>query len=170
MDIVNESTLVSHPILLRVIQSINKAIPDVCAIWNKPQIQVSWKKKSKNSDCLVITDCNNPPMYGYHCYTNAYAFGRVYINSQNLEKLSIILSHEVFEMIVNPKMSASPEGIFKEVSDPVMEDFYDVDGVLISDWVYPSWFSPSGTYPFNKLGTLKKPFEIAKGGYILKTN
>jgi len=170
MDIVNESTLVSHPYLLQAIEAVNAAIPDVCAVWKKPIVQVSWKKKSKDNVCLVISDCDNPPSYGYHCFKNGYAFGRIYINSKNVQNLSIILSHEVFEIIVNPKMDASANGYSVEICDPVMKDSYDVGGVLISDWVYPSWFSKTGTYPFNKLGTLKNYLEIAEGGYILKTN
>lgn len=41
--------------------------------------------------------------------------------------------------------------------------------VGLSDWVLPSWFDPQETKgPFNYLKTLKKPFQIDDGGYVIK--
>jgi hypothetical protein len=41
--------------------------------------------------------------------------------------------------------------------------------VALSDWVLPTWFDPQETKgPFNYLKTLKKPFQIDDGGYVIK--
>jgi hypothetical protein len=57
-----------------------------------------------------------------------------------------------------------------EMSDPVEEDTFEVDGVPMSNFVHPSWFEPfkhpAGT-KFDHLGKLKKPFSMTKGGYMI---
>jgi hypothetical protein len=56
------------------------------------------------------------------------------------------------------------------MSDPVEEDTFPVDGILMSNFVHPSWFEPfkhpSGT-KFDHLGLLTKPFSMTKGGYMI---
>ena len=50
------------------------------------------------------------------------------------------------------------------------EDPFVVNGLPMSNFVYPSWFEPfrhpRGT-KFDHLGLLKKPFSMTKGGYII---
>lgn len=40
--------------------------------------------------------------------------------------------------------------------------------VTVSDWILPAWASPQNTVgPFNHNNTLKKPFEVDVGGYLI---
>jgi len=40
--------------------------------------------------------------------------------------------------------------------------------VTLSDWILPAWANPQNTVgPFNHNNTLKKPFEIDSGGYLI---
>lgn len=91
-------------------------------------------------------------------------------------KLSVasVVSHEVCEMVVNPNVSGwsdSGKGwlVATEVCDPVQSDYYLIDGVPVSNFVTPDFFSPvvSRGDRFDHMGVLTKPFEIAKGGYVL---
>lgn len=57
-----------------------------------------------------------------------------------------------------------------EVGDPVEASGYDVkltDGssVTVSNFVFPSFFDPAGTAPYDQMGLVTKPFEIMPGGY-----
>jgi hypothetical protein len=57
-----------------------------------------------------------------------------------------------------------------EMCDPVEEDTFRVDGIEMSNFVYPSWFEPFKHKPgtkFDHLGLLKKPFSMTKGGYVI---
>ncbi|MFA7264843.1 MAG: hypothetical protein WC054_00785 [Candidatus Nanopelagicales bacterium] len=88
--------------------------------------------------------------------------------------VSTIVSHEVCEMLVNPSCSGwsdSGKGwlVATEVCDPVQSDFYTIDGVSVSNFVLPDFFSPvvSRGDKFDYMGKLRKPFQIAKGGYVL---
>ena len=170
MDIINESKILSYRDLSRILSAVNKVLPELCSAWNKPHLQVSFQSRKRNAPSLIISDCKNPPVDGYHSYTDGHALGRVYISSNDFRENSITISHEIFEMVVNPKMELTADKIYLEVCDPVMENSFDVDGIAISDWVYPSWFSKSGIKPFNKLDTFSKPFEITSKGYTLKMN
>jgi hypothetical protein len=56
-----------------------------------------------------------------------------------------------------------------EVCDPVEAPTYDVKKVSVSNFVTPAWFDPDAakTATFDKLGLLKAPFTILKGGYVV---
>lgn len=91
-------------------------------------------------------------------------------------KLSVssVVSHEVCEMVVNPTISGwSDTGkgwlVATEVCDPVQCDYYEIDGVSVSNFVTPDFFSPIQTVgdKYDHMGTLTKPFQIAAGGYVL---
>ncbi len=88
--------------------------------------------------------------------------------------VSSIVSHEVCEMVVNPNVSGwsdSGQGwlVATEVCDPVQSSAYKIGDVPVSDFVTPDFFSPVVTRGdrFDHMGVLKKPFQIAKGGYVL---
>ena len=55
-----------------------------------------------------------------------------------------------------------------ESADPVENLSFDVDGIPMSDFVYPSYFEvfhKTGSVPFDHLKKVKKPFQILSGGY-----
>jgi hypothetical protein len=88
--------------------------------------------------------------------------------------VSTVVSHEVCEMVVNPWVSGwSDTGkgwmVATEVCDPVQGDYYEINGVAVSDFVTPDFFSPvvSPNDRFDHLGRVSAPFEIAPGGYVL---
>jgi len=88
--------------------------------------------------------------------------------------VSTVISHEVCEMVVNPWVSGwldTGRGwlVATEVSDPVQSDYYEINGVAVSNFVTPDFFSPvvSAGDRFDYLGVLSAPFQIADGGYVL---
>lgn len=88
--------------------------------------------------------------------------------------VSSVVSHEVCEMVVNPCVSGwsdSGKGwlVATEVCDPVQSHFYEIDGVSVSNFVTPDFFSPvvSSGDKYDHMGVLTAPFQIAEGGYVL---
>jgi hypothetical protein len=62
-------------------------------------------------------------------------------------------------------------GVFVHNCDAVEDDSfgYEIDGVLVSDFVYPSWFEAfraQNSTQFSYGNHVHSPFEIAQGGYI----
>lgn len=96
--------------------------------------------------------------------------------------LSVTLSHELLEMLVDPYIqncvfdqTSDTEGTLYsyEVCDAPEDDSfgYLINGVLVSDFVFPTWFE-SGRAPnsvrFDFKNVIKAPLTLAPGGYIGK--
>jgi hypothetical protein len=43
---------------------------------------------------------------------------------------------------------------------------YEINGVLVSDWIYTSWFATEKAGPYDYKGHIQKPLQILPGGYI----
>lgn len=85
--------------------------------------------------------------------------------------LSAVISHEVLELVGDPYVNSWADGAngkqyAAEVCDPVESDSYPIDGVLVSNFVGPRWFS-AGPGPYDWLRTLTQPFTMAAGGYMI---
>jgi hypothetical protein len=87
---------------------------------------------------------------------------------------SSVVSHEILEILANRMCNKTVLGplrsrYFREVSDPVQEDWYSVDvegvSVPVSDFVTPDWFRVGSEGPWNFLETLSSDHQIAPGGY-----
>ena len=86
--------------------------------------------------------------------------------------VSSTLSHEVLEMFIDPAcnlwaVNGQGPAYSLEVCDPVEAPTYPdpVSGASVSNFVFPSWFDPQGTAPFDKKGQVTAAFTIAPGGY-----
>jgi hypothetical protein len=95
------------------------------------------------------------------------------------DQLSITLSHELLEMLVDPtgtrKIQAADLDPYStgqqvyylvEVCDPVVVYSYDVDGVPVSDFVLPSFYEPNAIGPVDFAGFLSRPLIVPLGCYI----
>ena len=136
--------------------------------------------------CIAIDprhDWTSDPSAGFHDVTAA---GLPYGKIKPLKKpttrslfdaYSLIFSHEVVEMTVRPYcdlfVQAGDSMAELEVCDPVQDLAYQIDDVLVCDFVGPAfwhpWFLPylkGIDRRFDFLGKLSRPFEISPGGYL----
>lgn len=89
---------------------------------------------------------------------------------------SVTCSHEVLETLADPwidnTIPVTIDGISyqfaREICDASEDDMYaySINGVQMSDFVYPSWFDPDGKPPFTFRDAVHAPFALAPGGYI----
>ena len=88
--------------------------------------------------------------------------------------ISMAASHELVEMLVDPSMNLEvmkPDGKLVhryEAADPVQELHFLVNGMRMSDFVYPAYFESfhkPGSVKFDHNNVLKKPFQIHLRGY-----
>ena len=92
-----------------------------------------------------------------------------------------VTSHEILEMLVDPDVKNVKTATYKnkiyikEICDPVQGNDYDLGdpygkktGMMMSDFVYPSWFSPSKFSLSQKSyrRSIKRSFELSPEGYI----
>lgn len=120
---------------------------------------------------------------GYHTETaSGRPFGRVFVKTaaQYGYNWTVTLSHELLEMMADPfvnltvfSQTSNKTGKLYafEVCDAVEADAYGylINGVLVSDFVYPSWFDPYQRAPgtkYDQMNRVRVPFQILPGGYM----
>ena len=97
----------------------------------------------------------------------------------NGDQLSVTLSHELLEMLVDPSGTSVIEAAdldpysggqqvqyLVEVCDPCVIYSYDIGGVPVSDFVLPSFYQPDATGPVDFAGFLAGPLTVPLGCYI----
>jgi hypothetical protein len=127
---------------------------------------------------LYIDDADTAGALGYHDLTkDGQPVSKVFVKTtlEDHQVVSVTACHELFEMVIDPianlwAQAADGTEYAYEMSDPVEEDTFPVDGILMSNFVHPSWFEPFKHPPgtkFDHLGLLTKPFSMTKGGYMI---
>ena len=114
----------------------------------------------------------------YHDLTpDGLPLSKVFVKTTtaNGELVSVSASHELVEMLVDPAINMMSTGPLNsrlvyayEAADPVEAESFAVNGVKMSDFVYPSYFEAfrkTGSVKFDEMGLLTKPFQILSGGY-----
>jgi hypothetical protein len=126
---------------------------------------------------IVLTD--NPDQagaLGYHEMTSqGTPLGKVFarLDIRSGSSWTVTLSHELLEMLADPWINLCAQGsdgkvYALEVCDAVEADGlgYEIDGLLVSDFITPSWFEPTEADRVDFKRRISQPFEIAPGGYI----
>lgn len=139
---------------------------------------------SSGSWWLVILDTSDQAgALGYHDLTNeGLPLGKVFAGSdlQLGYQWTVTASHELLEMLADPEINLTvfvqPDvhtGTLYayEVCDACEADQfgYQVDGTLVSDFVFPAWFEnfrQEGSTQFDQGNHISKPFALLPGGYI----
>jgi len=75
------------------------------------------------------------------------------------------LSHEVIETVIDPSGARELFGKLAEACDPVAQSWYRLDGIWVSDFVYPRWFVAGSAGPFDYLHATRRAGRVATGGY-----
>ncbi|HZP94147.1 MAG TPA: hypothetical protein VFB20_14890 [Burkholderiales bacterium] len=130
---------------------------------------------------VVLEDSDQAGALGYHDLTQqGLPLGKVFAKTDQAfgEQWTVTASHELLEMLADPDInltvfveSGSGGRLYAyEVCDACEADQngYKIDGVLVSDFVYPAWFESFRTSAtqFDQTKKVGKPFELLKGGYI----
>ena len=79
-----------------------------------------------------------------------------------------IASHELLEMLVDPRGGLIRAGYQLEVCDPVKALTYSLWGVALADFVTPAWFS-GGTGPYDYLRTVSTAHSVEFGFAVAVT-
>lgn len=150
----------------------------IVPVWNTPA--KLFRSNGFVPGCWAIVfldDADQPGALAYHDLTpDGLPQSKVFVRTtlKNGDLVSVSTSHELVEMLVDPAtnlMTTGPDPkIFYayESADPVEALTFKVNGIPMSDFVYPSYFEvfrKPGSVKFDQMGKVKKPFEILKDGY-----
>jgi hypothetical protein len=132
----------------------------------------------------ILDNSDQAGALGYHDVTNeGLPLGKVFAQTdlQNGTEWTVTASHELLEMLADPEINltvfvqtTATSGVLYayEVCDTCEADKfgYEINGVTVSDFVYPAWFEAfhkAGSTKFDHCEHLKKPIPaLLPGGYI----
>jgi hypothetical protein len=128
----------------------------------------------------ILDDPDQANALGYHDLTpELLPQGKVFAKADQKfdAAVSVTTSHELLEMLGDPFVNTSaldPQTgrlCAYESSDAVEADDlgYEIDGVLVSDFVLPQYFDPLHAgkgQPLSFKGNVTEPFSLAAGGYM----
>jgi hypothetical protein len=135
----------------------------------------------------VLDNSDQAGALGYHDVTkDGLPLGKVFAGTDLVygTAWTVTASHELLEMLGDPAINLTALAITGfdvaqnsvgrlwayEVCDPCEadQDGYLIDEVLLSDFVYPSWFEPfrpASSAQFDKSNRITEPFQLSPGGY-----
>ena len=97
--------------------------------------------------------------------------------TKGANSVSASVSHEVVELLADPVACYYVDGLDDwmyalEVADPVQDDYYNIDGVAVSNFTYPDYWNPWGRKTrlrkLDHLGKITSAFEVREGGYLVR--
>jgi len=147
-------------------------------VWGTPARLVKATKFLKGAWAIVFLDnADDQDALGYHDLTKeGLPLSKVFVKPtlKDGEKVSVTACHELCEMLVDPAINLcadGPKGIIYsyETADAVEELEFPVNGIAMSDFVYPSWFEDfrkRGSTQFDYLKKVTRPYQILPGGYM----
>lgn len=186
ISIFNASTVASDAQLAPIVKALQiQVLLHFAPVWGRGAILKYVPKGATPNpndwQLGVFDNSDQAGALGYHDITAAgQPLGKVFAETdlQYGSSLPVTLSHELLEMLIDPDInlsafiqSSDTAGVIYayEVCDAVEDDSlgYLINGILVSDFVYPAWFeSFRTTGPFDWQEKVTAPFQLLAGGYI----
>ncbi|HVI07346.1 MAG TPA: hypothetical protein VND65_03530 [Candidatus Binatia bacterium] len=188
ISVINESTVIADTDLSPVVIALQKQVSnDFRPMWGADAelniISHGAQPPGGNWWLVLLDDSDQANALGYHDLTNeGLPMGKVFAASDLKAGTSwtVTASHELLEMLGDPNINLT---VFDQASnsagtlyayeacDACEDDSfaYTIDNILLSDFVYPSWFEgfrAEGSTQFDRMNKIKKPFQLLAGGYI----
>jgi hypothetical protein len=148
-------------------------------VWGTPAKLVKSEDFLPGAWALVFLDTADVQgALGYHDLTpDGLPLSKVFVQTTlaDGQKVSVTACHEIAEMLVDPAINLWSEGLngtlyAYETCDAVEEEEFLLDGIAMSDFVYPAYFESfrdPGSAQFDLLGKINRPFQILPGGYSI---
>jgi hypothetical protein len=146
-------------------------------VWGTPATFIKSDKQVRNAwAMLFLDDPDAAGALGYHDLTkDGLPLSKVFVKTTLAagELVSVTACHELCEMLVDPAINMwalGPKNVLYayEMCDACEEETFPVNGIAMSDFVYPSFFERfrlPGSAKFDHLGKITAPFETLRGGY-----
>lgn len=181
ISVLNESTTVADEDVRRLLPAVSTQWNrDLKAAWGVRQAEFSLVAQGKPAQSqswwvALFDNADQASALGYHDLTDeGLPLAKIFVDELRDDEtiLSIGASHEICELAVDPWLNAAYQDVHgafwaADICDPVEDDQYgyDIGGVLVSDFVLPSWYSrASEAGPYDFMEHTHAPFEVLAGG------
>jgi hypothetical protein len=180
--VINESTAISNA----KVQGVLKAFEtqwnrDLAPAWDIAKVDMVFVSQQEQAPrdawwLVWLDNSDQADALAYHDLTDHGApLSKVFVKTIEAEgaSLTVAATHELCEMAIDPTINLAAQdarGMFwaYESADPVEADefAYEIDGVLVTDFVLPSWFDFKGSSgPYDFKGHCTDAFQVLRGGY-----
>jgi hypothetical protein len=188
ISVINESTVLSDAEVAPVVAALQKQVTnDFRPVWGTDAELTIVPKGAPPPNgswwLVLLDDSDQANALGYHdLTTDGLPIGKVFAASDLKAgtSWSVTASHELLEMLGDPNINltvfvqnSNAAGLLYayEVCDACEDDSlgYNIDNILLSDFVYPSWFESfrsEGSTQFDRMNKIQNPFQLLLGGYI----
>jgi hypothetical protein len=185
ISVINESTVLADADVVPVVAALQKQVTDdFRPVWGvDAELSIVPKGTQPPSGSwwlVLLDDSDQANALGYHdLTTEALPIGKIFAASDLKAGTSwtVTASNELLEMLGDPNINltvfvedSNTAGILYayEVYDACEDDSfgYQVDNILLSDFVYPSWFESfrsEGSTQFDRGNKIQKPFDLTVG-------
>ncbi len=186
VSIINESTLAApadvHAAVAALQRQVSEHFAPAWGVDATVSLIAAGAKPLPGSWWLVLLDDSDQAgALGYHDLTDeAMPLGKVFVKTAQDAgvKWTITASHELLELLADPAINLTVCETQNshlilyayEICDPCQADEfgYAIDGVAVSDFLFPSWFETfhrSGAVPLDYCGHITAPLRLLPGGY-----
>ena len=162
-----------------LIDALQKFVDEhVAPVWGTRAKLIKTNGFIRGSWAIVFLDhADHAHSLAYHDVTpDGFPQAKVFVKMtlKNKKLVSGSASHELVEMLVDPginlvTMRPHSKLVYGyESADPVEDLDFPVNGIRMTNFVYPTYFETfhkPGTVRFDHLNQLKEPFQIHTGGY-----
>jgi len=188
ISVINESTVLTDSDVTPVVSALQQQVSnDFRPIWGLDaqltMVPQGTQPPSGTWWLVILDDSDQAGALGYHDLTpDGLPIGKVFAASDLKfgTSWSVTTSHELLEMLADPNINLTvfvqdtdTAGTLYayEVCDACEDDSfaYTIDDVLVSDFVYPTWFESfraQGSVQFDQRSKIQSPLELLEGGYI----
>jgi hypothetical protein len=178
---VNEAKTPLGVDLGKLVRALQKYVDDHLApVWGTPAKLVKADKPLPGAWLLIFlesADKKHSGDFGYHkAFYKGQPIAKVFVKSTLVrETVSLVASHELAEILVNPACNRwalrGKNMLYAyEICDAVEEKKFKIDGLEMSDFVYPAYYEvhhKPGSVQFDHLKHITRPFRLLAGGYAL---
>ena len=188
ISIINESTVLSDSDVTPVVAALQQQVSnDFLPVWGLDaqltMVPQGTQPPSGTWWLVILDDSDQAGALGYHDLTpDGLPIGKVFAASDLKAGTSwtVTASHELLEMLADPNINltvfvqnSDTAGTLYayEVCDACEDDSlgYTINNVLVSDFVYPTWFESfrtEGSTQFDRDNKIQSPLQLLPGGYI----
>jgi hypothetical protein len=187
ISVINESTVLTDADVTPVVIALQQQVTnDFRPIWGTDaelnMVPQGTQPPAGTWWLVILDDSDQAGALGYHDLTpDGLPIGKVFAASDLKAgtSWSVTASHELLEMLADPNINlsvfvqnANTSGTLYayEVCDACEDDSfgYQINNVLVSDFVYPTWFESFRTpgTQFDHMNKIQNPLQLLAGGYI----
>lgn len=177
IDITNRSTVLTDAAVEAAIPAFKHFASLVASAWGlrTPTLEFVSNPSPSNWQIVILDDADQAGALGYHDFTvNGKPIAKIFAKTDQDYGASwtVTFTHELAEMQCDPDINAALQTsntrlYALEVGDPVEDDSlgFLYDSVLLSDFVFPTWFQPGASGPFDHGHHCTHPLQVLPGGY-----